>query len=176
MEVSKPHQEMYKSMFLQKAMKNPVLIIGILLMSIFLMNLFGGKYYDNYKEKLKATSCVAVQVKLNRRIPGTWKTNCKDNVLTVHVPFITKAKKVPMDKLRSGMYRELANSMIAIVKNSPIDNLERTFNIIVHLTHDQLKINALTTGKQIVKLQTITHPKMISEHLKGTVQVQEVTK
>jgi len=157
-------------------MKNPVLIIGILLMSIFLMNLFNGKYYSDYRETLKATSCRAVTVKLNRRIPGTWTTSCKENVLTVSIPFIPNQKNIKIPQLKKAMYRELANSMVAIVKSSPLDNLQRTYNVVIHLVHDHLEINALTTGQQIVKLKTITHPKMISEHLKGTVQVQEVLK
>jgi hypothetical protein len=78
--------------------------------------------------------------------------------------------------LRAIMYRELANDLILIAKNSPSDSLERTDIIRVRMNHPKLEINSVTEGKFIIKLSTIKSSELIKEHLKATVQVKEVIK
>ncbi len=157
-------------------MKNPVLIIGILLMVIFLST--SGRKLLSRKEALNPTSCKAVLVKLNRRIPKNWSTKCKGNNLTVIVKYKDLDKKVEADKqkLRKLLYRELANFLTHIAKNSPSDNLELTDIVRLKLDQKNLVINAVTEGKFIVKLSTLSETKNIKEHLRKTVKVQEVVK
>ena len=68
----------------------------------------------------------------------------------------------------------MANDLISIAKISPGDNLERTDIVRLKMIHPELVINAITEGKYIVKLKTLTDKRLIAEHLKVTVQVQEV--
>lgn len=156
--------------------KNPVLIIGILMMFIFLYNL-NKKHgiFSKRNELLMARSCTALLVKLEKRIAANWKAQCEKNSLAVTINFELDEKKIAQNSsLKEVLYRELANSLILVAKNSPSDNLERTDYVRVRLQHPSLTINALTPGKHLVKFQTLTSPKMIAEHLKTTVSVQEV--
>ena len=165
---------------LKSLMKNPILAIGILFMVIFLFQL-GEKnsWLESRKRKLMPSSCKAVTVKLDRRIPASWKTICegKDfNNLFVNMNLEEDNKKdkdQDQKSLKRTLYRTLANNMILTAKNSPADNLERTNMIRFKLNHPKLVIDALTEGRFLVKLQTLTSAELIAEHLKVTVQVKE---
>ena len=164
---------------LKSLMKNPVLAIGMLFTIIFLFQV-GEKYnwWPSRRQKLMPSSCKAVRVKLDRRIPANWRSFCegKDfNSLAVEIKYPTeKGQEVKDDKdLKKLVYRELANNLILIAKNSPSDNLERTQMVRVRFFHPQMQVDALTEGKYLVKLQTLTNKQLIAQHLKVTVQVKE---
>ncbi|MCO4795333.1 MAG: hypothetical protein KC493_16560 [Bacteriovoracaceae bacterium] len=145
-------------------------------MSIFLwdMNRKHG-WMSKRNEILKARSCHAVFVKLEKRIAANWKVYCDKNSLAVEVDFaldVTKLKD--KNTFRMVMFRELANSLVLVAKLSPSDNLERTSYVRVRLIHKDLTINALSSGRHVSKFQTLTNPKMIAQHLQATVSVQEV--
>jgi len=133
------------------------------------------------------SSCKAVLVKLSRRIPANWSAHCEGttyNNLAIDINYpvekisdnATKAEVKSNDPkaIRTLLYREMANDLISVAKISPEDNLERTDIIRVKMIHPKLIINAITEGKYLVKLRTLTDKKLIAEHLKVTVQVQEV--
>lgn len=166
---------------LKSLMKNPILAIGILFMVIFLFQA-GEKYnwWPSRAQKLMPSSCKAVRVKLDRRIPANWHTECEGsdfNNLAVTIKYAQELdKKVDKeDDLNKLVYRELANDLIRIAKNSPGDNLERTNIIRIRFIHPQKQIDAITEGKYLVKLQTMNDKRLIAEHLKVTVQVREST-
>jgi len=158
-------------------MKNPVLMVGVLFMAIFLMNLGRtGKFFDR-SEKLKATSCRAVLVKLDRRIPANWKTQCLDNNLTITINDDDKFKNIKQPEMMAAAhFRELANHLSYIAKNSPEDNLERVGLIIVKYITKQKIISALTEGRFLARLNTLQDIKLIADHLKATVKIKEETK
>ena len=166
-------------MILKTIMKNPVLIIGILFMAIFLMEA-NRRGYLGKREKLVPSSCRAVRVKLDKRIPANWKTECTGSDfdhLRVEVDYVLEEKTpVTQEKLRPILYRELANYLIFIAKNSPQDNLERTRQVQLILNHKRLSINALSEGQFVVKLSTLSDKSLIAQHFKTTVQVQEIKK
>lgn len=127
------------------------------------------------REALNPTSCKAVLVKLNRRIPQSWKTHCNGNNLniTLNKSLIPKEKD-NREMLRTLLYRELANDLIVIANNSPVDNLERTELVSLKLVHPQMTIGALTEGKFLAKFSTLRDQRLILDHFQQTVQVQEV--
>ncbi len=157
-------------------MKNPILMIGILFMAIFLMNLNGVKFFSR-GEKLQATSCTATLVMLNKRIPQTWHTKCNKNNLEISIDanYLTQKSK-DIKKIRPLFYRELANNLIFVAKNSPSDSLSRVFMLTMKLDSTIMQLSALTEGKFITRLATLKSPKFIAEHLKATVQTQEIIK
>ena len=156
--------------------KNPMLIIGILMMFIFLYNLNKKNgIFSKRNNLLKAHSCTALLVKLEKRIAANWTAGCEGNSLAVTVDYELDEKKIAAKtNIKEILYRELANYLIIVAKNSPSDNLERTDYVRIRLKHKAYTINALTPGKHLVKFQTLTSPKMIAEHMKTTVSVQEV--
>lgn len=166
-------------------MKNPVLMIGVILMGLFITSQVreGG---IGYRESLTPTSCKAVLVKLDRRIPESWQTKCTRNNLHVTMkktiqPQLEDLGENPDIELvktryRQLLFRELANDLILLAKNSPESNLERTEIVTIKLLHPQLEIGAMTEGRFVAKFATLTDIKLIMEHLQQTVQVQEIFK
>lgn len=146
------------------------------MMSIFLMNLSHKKGWFK-RDNLIPTSCKAVLIKLNRRIPANWSTKCNKNNLTVNIQYPENKKKPLSDKhLRKILFRELANALKSIAVSSPQDNLERVHFLIVNFYHSKLTIKSLIEGKHAARLATMNHPRLIAEHLKATVSVQEIPK
>lgn len=163
-------------MLLKSLMNKPILAIGILLMTIFLMNTFtdGGLWN---RDRLNPTSCKAVLVKLDRRVSGGWTTSCDGQNLNLAISHVV-GEKEPTDikTVRKIVYRELANSLVFIAKNSPSDNLERTPWVSIRYVHPKLEVGARSEGKFVVKFATIKNKQMLMNHLKATVQVKELIK
>lgn len=157
--------------------KYPIFMLGLLMMTIFLFQLRDKGYFGSRKERMIPTSCRAVRVKLEKRIPSTWSSSCEGNNLAVEIKFLIEKGSVnDFNSLRAIMYRELANDLILIAKNSPSDSLERTDMVRIKISHSDLEINAITEGKFIIKLSTIKSKELIKDHLKATVQVKESKK
>lgn len=163
----------YKNIF-----KNPILAIGILLMTIFILNA-NRKGLFGKREKLIPTSCKAVRVKLDRRIPDNWKSACKGNNLSVNVnyqlPKELAEKQLTFEEFKRLVYREIANVLIHIARNSPSDNLERTDVVSVKFKYlSSIDVNAITFGDKLAKLNNMKEQNLIATHIQATVKVQEV--
>lgn len=163
-------------MFLKSLMKNPILMIGILMMSIFIMNTYmDGGLWD--KDRLNPTSCRAVLVKLDKRVPTGWTTSCDGNNLNLAIAHIsTEKEKKDLDTARKIVYRELANTFVYLAQNSPSDNLERVDWVSIRFVHPLLEVGALTEGKFAVKFATIKNKEMLKKHLQASVKVKELIK
>ena len=163
-------------MFIKWIMKNPILITGILLMAVFLMDMDRRGLLSKRKELLQATSCRASLVKLDRRIPKDWTTDCRGDHMIVNIPLILPEKKLSSKTVKAIHYRELANHLVTIARHSPSDNLELTDSVSVTLESDALSVKARGTGKDVVKLATMKKSEFIARHLQQTVQVTETIK
>lgn len=156
-------------------MKYPVLIIGIIMISIFLMDLKNNnRSIFLSRDKLMPTSCSAVIVKLSRRVPGHWKVECKGNDLHVEYPVETNIPN--LDTLRQAVYKDLVNNIVLATRNSPIDTLENVRQIEFTANHKTLEIKAAISGKNIIKFATMKEPKFIMDHLAATTVVKETLK
>jgi hypothetical protein len=164
---------------LKKLIQNPILAVGILMMFIFLST-YGPKLglWEARSDKLRPTSCKAVIVKLVKRVPANWSVFCegktKDNLAIKIKSSHTDIKDI--NKLRSILYRQLANDLISTAKTAPSDNLEKTPYVRFLVEHPIMNLNALTQGQYLVKLSTLRDSKLIAEHLKVTVNIQETVK
>lgn len=163
-------------MIAQKLMKKPILMIGILFMIIFLFQLHKKGYFDR-SDKLIATSCKSALVMLDKRKPKNWETECQKNDLSVTIKFDLQKKKIKDLKIiRRVLYRELANGLIFISRNTLNENLERMYMVKVLVTSQKMEVGALTEGRFLAKLTTMKNQKLIAEHLKATVQTKEMIK
>jgi hypothetical protein len=152
-------------------------MFGILMMAIFLFQLRDKGFFQARRDKMIPTSCKAVRVKLDKRIPSNWNSKCEGNNLSVSINYLLeKSKVIDANQIRAILYRELANDLILIAKNSPIDSLERTHIVRVQIKHNDFYINAITEGKFLIKLSTIKSLDLIKEHIRATVQVKESKK
>lgn len=126
------------------------------------------------REKLMPTSCSAVIVKLQKRIPGHWKVDCKENDLSIE--YTVDANIPNLDTLRQAMYKDLVNNIVLATRNSPLDSLENVRKVEFVANHKQLEIKAITSGKWVVKFATMNEPKFIMDHLRATTVVKETLK
>jgi hypothetical protein len=156
-------------------MKKPILVMGIIMFSLFLIQVARKeKWGIFYNEKLIPTSCKGVLVGLEKRIPANWKTYCEGNNLAIEIDEIAIPEKA--NNLQTLMYRQLANHMAHVARISAVDILEKVMFVRFHLVHPKMTIDAVTEGKFIVKLATLENSEHIMTHLKSTVQVKETIK
>lgn len=156
-------------------LKNPVLAVGILMFGLFLAQVARKEKWGLFhNDKLISTSCKAVLVKLEKKIPENWKVFCEGNNLAVEVNELALPKKAT--NLKVLMYRQLANHMSYTARISTADILEKVYLVRFKVSHPKMEINAVTEGKFIVKLVTLENPEHIMTHLQSTVQVKETIK
>ncbi len=127
-----------------------------------------------HNDKLIATSCKGVSIRLAKNIPNNWKIFCEGNNLAVEIEELAIPKNAT--NLKSLMYRQLANHMSFVARSSHTDILEKVFLVRFKVIHPKMVINAVTEGKFIVKLATLETPEHVMTHLQSTVQVKEDVK
>lgn len=156
-------------------MEKPILAIGLLLFGLFIFQVSNEKKWGLFNNpKLTATSCHAVLVKVEKIVPANWRLFCEGNNMAVEINEISIPKAAT--NLKTLMYRQLANHMAYIARQSHPDILEKVFFVRFKLSHPKMIINAVTEGKFIVKLATLETPEHIMTHLQSTVQVKEEMK
>lgn len=166
-------------MIAKSLMKHPVLMMGILLLSIFLFDLRDRNFFKQRVESLTPTSCKAVKVRLDRYLHKSWDITCNENNLVIEVPVDEKVishKLADPTLLKQKMYKALANSYISISRYSPPDSLERTMMVSVRLIHPNMTINSVSEGRHVYNMKALKNLSNLAKHFSQTVQVQEVTK
>jgi hypothetical protein len=157
---------------MQYLMKKPVLGVGFLMFILFIYQVSQDRKWGIFhNQKLMATTCSALIIRLNKQIPENWKAYCEGNNLAVEIKEITVPKRA--SNLKSLLYRQLVNHMTFVARNSHSDMLEKVFFVRFKLIHPKMTINAVTEGKFLVKLSTLETPEHIMTHLQSTVQVKE---
>ena len=150
-------------------------MIGIIMFSLFLYQVASKEKWGIFaNQKLISTSCRGVLVGLEKRIPQNWKVFCEGNNLAIEIQEIAIPEKA--NDIKILLYRQLANHMTHVAQISAVDILEKGMFVRFRLNHPEMEINAVTEGKFIVKLATLTNPEHIMSHLKTTVQVKETIK
>lgn len=126
------------------------------------------------RDRLIPSSCKAVLVMLDKRIPKNWTTACEDTDQNYLVITATNEVKAPDEKsLLKALYRELANELTFVAQNSPEENLQRVLIVRMELHHPKKIITAYAHGKDVARLATLKDEALILEHLKSKFQVRE---
>lgn len=163
-------------MMSQKILKYPLAIMAILFCYLLFVHFDKKGLFSRRRQLLEGTPCIAALVKLELKIPKNWKGQCEKNNLIVDIDEVIPPKVNDPKKVKILLYREMANHLSFIAKNSPVANLELINSILVKIKSDSLEIEALTNGDSLVKLTTLNSPEIIREHLKNTVKVKELVK
>lgn len=155
-------------------MKKPILMMGIIMMGLFIYdyrsNRIGNKSVF-YRDAFTTWACKPVVAKLEKLTPSNWTYVCnKDNLKIM----LNLSKDVQKINERAVIYREMANSLIYISKNSPEDNLERVPIIYLSITGTHYRVNAISSGKDILKLKNMQTTNFIQQHLQSVVKVKEI--
>ena len=164
-------------MLFKKALQHPILSIGILFMIIFIFFLRDNGFFKSHYDSLTPTSCKSAIVMLKKRMPKNWKVKCEKNYLSVliHSPLVQK-NYIEQKLFRAAVYRELANGLMFISRNSLHESLERVFWISIHFKTKDMEIAARTKGEHLAQFRNMKDQKIIAEHLQATVEVKEKIK
>lgn len=150
-----------------------MLAIGILMFLMVWMS-SGGRIPFFEREGVNPTPCKASLIRLEKQVPANWKLLCEGNNLAAEITELA-SESDPL-KLKALLYRQMANHMVMLAKSSQPDILEKVFIVRLRLSHAKLEINAVSEGKYVAKLATLTSPDFIMQHLQQTVQVKETVK
>ncbi len=159
-------------MFVNFLMKKPILMIGLLMFSIFLMNAWDKLGF--LKRDLQTTACHGNLSKLEKNLPETWKVYCEGNNLAAEIKVL--GIEANDKQLKEKMYRSLANHLMTISTLSQPDLLEKIMMVRLRLDHPKLQVNAISEGRYVAKLIGLKSQSHIAEHLQQTVQVNDVAK
>ena len=161
-------------MILKRLIQNPILMIGILLFSIFIMDLNRKGVFDKKNQRLKTDSCHAGIVRLKKRIPANWKLHCENTNLIIDIVSSLQGKDfTKSDNMKAAVYRTMANDLKFVANNIFSDNLERTPFIILKYTGQNFDVRAISSGENMAILGNLTNTTHIADHLKQTVQIKE---
>ena len=156
--------------------KYPVLVVGLLILYIAVTDMNRRGIFTSSNEKLNPSSCRSALVMLEKRAPDNWKLSCDKNSMTAVIPSLVDPKTYEGKRRTEAYYRDLANQIYFISKNSLNESLERTDFIIIHYKGIDRQINALTKGEDIAKFAQFETIDFILDHFQRTVEVQEVKK
>lgn len=154
-------------------MKKPALIMGIIMMTLFILDYRSKKEGNKsifFRDAFTSWACKPVVQMLKKSSPNNWKYNCKEENLKIIIEVnykVSKAKELQL------LYRELANNLMYISKNSPEENLERVLVIHTQLIATHYRVDAVTEGKDLAKMKFLKDDRFIKQHLQATVKVKE---
>ena len=164
-------------MLLKKVFKNPLVIIGILMLFILYMDLNRRGIFNS--ARYSTFSCNAVIPTLKKATPPYWKLQCQKNNLHITIdylksPHLSKVDQmIDRDTIRSFAYKDLANAITLTAVKSPQDLLERVDIVRFEQIFPQLTLNSITEGEDLTPLAKMENQKNIANLLKEKVQVQE---
>lgn len=165
-------------MIWQRALKNPVLIIGIVLFGIAMSSPKTKEYLAKQKRRFKPTSCDVLKRRIDHKKDAKWTLSCpgEDGSQGLQMDVEYSGESDEMRVIRRNMYRQIANNFVAFSHIANPESLVylKKFKMIIH--HDKIDITAATDGQAIVEFANLTGTKAIAAHLKLTVKVKEFFK
>lgn len=147
--------------------------MGIIMMTLFILDYRSKKEGNKsifFRDAFTSWACKPVVQMLKKSSPNNWKYNCKEENLKIIIEVnykVSKAKELQL------LYRELANNLMYISKNSPEENLERVLVIHTQLIATHYRVDAVTEGKDLAKMKFLKDDRFIKQHLQATVKVKE---
>lgn len=167
-------------------LKRPVLMIGILMMIIFLYQL----YDSQYAERFNTEPCRSAIVGVKNHVKTNTKLKCSNHNLVLEEKIAFKeAPKTRAEALRIG-YTTLANGLMFVATNADNDSLEHTPYVVYRVTSKYVDIGSRIEGKHLAKFASLAitkkdeqdevallnKRKIIAEHLHAHAEVQETWK
>ncbi len=143
---------------------------------IFYIYLNSKNELSRRRQLFQGTACIAGLVKLEKQVEKNWKLECIENNLKVNISIQDPPILKDITKKRAYFFRELANQLVFISKNTPEANLENVKSIHVIFSSETFMVEALSKGDSLSKLRYLTGPESIKEHLKNTVKIKETVK
>lgn len=160
-------------MIWRKALKYPVLIIGIVLFVLYLLDPKTSEYWSKHSRRFIPSTCDALVDRTEPRADDSWSFDCPGTqLLIIKIPVEEiSEEKFPQTRVR--IFKQLANSLVVLAQISNPETMEHLQNIKMLLEHPRLKVLAKTDGNAVNKLLELKDKEKIAEHLKLTVKIKE---
>lgn len=161
-------------MIWSKAMKYPVLIMGIIMFTLFISNGRTQNWWQKAKRRFIPSTCDSLLTRLNPKVPKSWKMSCP--TIDLLILEYEHKKKSPIDEMRVEMYKKTANIIVQFSKMANPETLEdlQAFRLIIKTS--RLEILSQTDGEAMIAFRKLEGKQKIAEHLKLTVKVKETIK
>lgn len=158
-----------------KAMKYPVLVVGIIMFVIFINQESTKKWWNEEVKRSRIPStCDAVKDRVAPKAPSNWELECPGTqLLIINIDF-EKSGNTHKEQ-RVLMYKEIANNLTRLANFSNIETLEFLKNIKMIMKHKTIEITSLTDGQAVARFKTLKSKDAILKHLRLTVKVSEKT-
>ena len=159
-------------MIWQKAFKYPVLIIGIILFTLYIMDPKTSKYWKKQSRRFIPSTCDALMDRSEKKGPENWSWECPGTqLLIIKVEYNDAGEKFP--EIRKNLYKQLANSLVKLAQITNPETMPNLLNLKMIIENPRLKILAKTDGAAVEALLRMNTPDLVAEHLKLTVKVKE---
>ena len=162
-------------MILMKAMKYPVLVIGVVLFLLYITNPKTKEWWSTIGRNRIPNTCRVIKDRVAPKAPNSWSFECpttKQLVIDIkYEVLITEPKN-----LRQVLYKEIANSLTKFGGWSNLETLEFLPILKLNINHPKMTIKSQTDGQAIVELMAKKNKIDIARHLKLTVKVKEIKK
>ncbi len=164
-------------MIWNKAMKYPVLMVGIIFFGIFISSPKTKEFLKKYSQSRVPNTCLAVLNRVSKKAPKGWELECpKEWLLQISIKH--QSKKTNLLSVRPEMYKALANYHVLLMQLSNLETLHHLGMVEFKLIHPELTVISQTEGSSVARMSKINlkNPKHIAFHLKTTVNTKEIRK
>lgn len=160
-------------MIWQRAMKYPMLIVGVILFTMFLFDGKTKEWWSKFSYRYIPNTCQTIKDRVQDKLADNWSVKCPQTELML----ITIEEKIVPKKptlLRSLLYKQLANHYSTFSQTANPETLEMLKKIKITLKHGQMQIVSQSSGKSVVQFRALKQKSAILRHLQKTVKVKEV--
>lgn len=162
-------------MIWQQAMKYPMLVIGIVLFSLFVMDENTSKWWNSFSSRFIPNTCQSVKERVIKKAPKNWSIECPGTeLLILTISDNTQIAKTSV--LRKYLYRQLANSYVNFAQFSNPETLEQLQHLKISMNHPQITLESKSDGESVVAFLKLKNKEQIIKHLGTSVKVKEVIK
>jgi hypothetical protein len=163
-------------MIFQYLMKKPVLAIGIILFTVFILDpktqAFLSEKFGN--KNLIPNDCKAILSRLESQLPKDLKLECEEYTLVIRRDAMSLTTN--QGTIKELLYRTMANDLVSIAQMANEETLRLVTVIYYKIDHKELAIWGLTNGPEIVVFKNLKSKMAIAQHLQESVKVKEVPK
>ena len=161
-------------MIWSKAMKYPVLMMGIIMFTLYVTDAKTQSWWEKAKRRFVPSTCDSLVTRMEDKVPKSWKMSCPTvNLLILEYKYESSEN---LNTVRIKMYKNIANILVQFAKLANPETLEDLKAFRLKMITDKIDIAAQTDGEAMIAFTKLKTQKQIAEHLKLTVKVKEQIK
>lgn len=140
-------------MIWKRALKYPVLIMGIIMFVIYVSDPKTKHYWKKWKTRYIPNKCDTVVERAAPKAPKSWSFHCPETqLLLIRIPYEEKTGD-SFSVSRTKMYRVLANSVEELSYISNLEAINHLKTIKFTIKSDRIQLLGKTDGEAIVEIR-----------------------